>query len=114
MAFSEITPDVDETSPYWEANTIGEQIEGNIISFEEDNWGNTRIRLELESGAEKLLPGHRDLQRYNRKLQEGDYIRVTLADIQKSNNPEYADKKIYKVEIDPERRVEYEEVDYDY
>jgi hypothetical protein len=113
MAFEQVIPDADETSLYWEANKIGESIEGNICAFEEDNWGNTRIRLELESGAEKVLPSHRDLMRYNSSLEIGDYIRVTLSDIKKSDNPEYNDKMIYEVVRDRERAVIYEEVDYD-
>lgn len=117
MAFETITPGIDETSRYWEPLTVGDQIEGNVIDFVEDNYGNTRILLELESGFEKELPSHRDLQRYNRKVDIGDYIRVTLAKIIPSNNENYADKRVYKVEKDPSRKVEYEEEEadeYDY
>ena len=49
--------------------------------------------------------------RYNSKLELGDYIKVTLSRIKKSNNPEYNDQKFYKVQKDPERKVEYEEED---
>ena len=115
MSFETIEPGVDETTRYWEPAVIGDSIEGNVCQFTEDNYGNTRIVLELESGFEKELPSHKDLQRYNRKVDIGDYIRVTLAKIIPSNNANYADKRIYKVEKDPSRKVEYEEAEeYEY
>ena len=43
MAFETITPGIDETSRYWEPLTVGDQIEGNVVDFVEDNYGNTRI-----------------------------------------------------------------------
>lgn len=116
MSFETIEPDVDEASRYWEPLIEGESIEGNVLNFVVDNYGNTRILLELEGGFVKELPSHRDLRRYNRKVEIGDYIRVTLRKIIPNNNPDYADKRVYKVEKDPSRRVEYEEKweEYDY
>ena len=111
MAFEDVAPDVDMTSRFWEPQTVGDSIEGNICNWEMDNWGNSRICLEIEGGFEKLLPAHKDLLRYNSKLELGDYIRVTLSQIKKSNNPDYNDQKLYKVQKDPERKVEYEEED---
>ena len=111
MAFEDVTPDMDMSSRYWEPQEIGDNIEGNICNWEMDNWGNTRICLEIEGGFEKVLPAHKDLLRYNSKLEIGDYIKVTLSKIKKSNNPEYNDQKLYKVQKDPSRKVEYEEED---
>lgn len=111
MAFEDVAPDVDMTSRFWEPQAVGDSIEGNICNWEMDNWENSRICLEIEGGFEKLLPAHKDLLRYNSKLELGDYIRVTLSQIKKSNNPDYNDQKLYKVQKDPERKVEYEEED---
>lgn len=111
MAFEGVAPDVDMTSRFWKPQTVGDSIEGNICNWEMDKWGNSRICLEIEGGFEKLLPAHKDLLRYNSKLELGDYIRVTLSQIKKSNDPEYNDQKLYKVQKDPERKVEYEEED---
>lgn len=94
---------------YWIPNTIGQEIEGNIIDFEEDDYGKLRIVLQLENEEEIKLPSHADLVQYNNKLNVGDYIRLTLRDIKKSKNPDYADKNLYKVEVDKDRCVEYEE-----
>ena len=119
MAFETLEPEMDMTNKYVEFNNEGDKIEGNFVGFETDNWGHERITLEIEGGFEKVLPGHADLRRYNKKLEMGDYIRVTLIKIQKSNNENYSDKKLYKVEKDPSRKVEYEiydegDEDYDY
>ena len=84
MAFEDVTPDMDMSSRYWEPQEIGDNIEGNICNWEMDNWGNTRICLEIEGGFEKVLPAHKDLLRYNSKLEIGDYIKVTLSKIRKS------------------------------
>lgn len=111
MAFEDVAPDVDMTSKYWNPQVVGDSIEGNICNWEMDDWGNSRICLELKEGFEKVLPAHKDLLRYNSKLELGDYIRVTLSQIKKSNDPQYNDQKLYKVQKDPERKVEYEEED---
>lgn len=108
MAFKEL-PSTGIDGEYWTPLTIGTEIEGNIIEFREDNYGHDRIVLELSNEEEITLPSHSDLRQYNNKLNIGDYIRVTLSNIKKSNNPDYADKNIYKVEVDPDQYVEYED-----
>lgn len=115
MAFEILDkPQENGNGRYWSPAAIGDSIEGNIVDFEEDNWGNSRIVLEVEDGSEKVLPSHRDLLSYNRLLNIGDYILVKLVRIQKSNDERYADKKIYSVGVDKERKVEYEDVgDFD-
>lgn len=107
MAWEEIISNGIE-GDYWIPNTKGQQIEGNIVEFLEDQYEKTQVLLELENEEQITLPGHADLQNKYNKLSEGDYIRITLRDIKKSKNPEYADKNIYKVEVDPDRKVEYE------
>ena len=54
MAFEDVAPDVDMTSKYWEPQEVNVSIEGNICNWELDNWGNSRICLELPVGTEKL------------------------------------------------------------
>jgi hypothetical protein len=99
-----------EDGSYWSPTQKGQSIEGNIVEFLEDDYGKYRILLEKEDEDQITLPGHADLQQYIAMLEEGDYIRVVLVDIKKSNNPDYNDKPIYKVQVDKERKVEIEEV----
>jgi len=109
MAFREMTPGVDD-SEYWNPTTVGEAVEGNVIDIFEDNYEKTRVTIELAEKPEvtKTLPAHSDLLRYTNNLAIGEYIRVELKEIQKSNNPKYADKRIYRVLVDDDKAVEYE------
>lgn len=94
---------------YWAPTIEGQQIEGNIMEFQKDDYNKTKMLLELPNEEQISLPGHADLQQYTKTLEVGDYIRVTLTGFKKSNNPEkYNDKPLYKVERDPERAVVYE------
>lgn len=110
MAFEEIISD-GEDGGYWNPVTVGQSIEGNLKEFETDNWGKKRIVLEKEDEEEVRLPGHADLQQYTKKLEIGDYIKVTLIKIKESNDPDYNDKPFYKVEVDSDKKVVYEEVE---
>lgn len=110
MAFEDITPE-EEYKKYWTPDVKGQNIEGNIIGLEKDDFGNDRIILDVGKDEEgkilkTTLPGHASLKRYYNKVDKGDYIRVTLINIRERKNGQNP-QKIYKVEVDPERFVRY-------
>lgn len=83
---------------YWKPTSIGTTIEGTILQFEEGEYG-TQTTITTTNNDTIELPAHKDLQNKLQTLTMGDYIRITLQDFKKSNNPEYNDKTIYKVEV---------------
>jgi hypothetical protein len=83
---------------YWKPTQIGESIEGTIVKFTEGNYG-PQIVLKLEDEREIELPSHKHIVNKIAELYEQDYIKVTLTDIKKSNDPDYNDTPIYKVEV---------------
>ena len=95
--FREILDDGIEGN-LWKPTSIGTQIKGKILQIEEWEYG-IQALIRTPDGYEILLPAHQNLQRKLKQIQEGDYIRVTLQDIKKSNNPQYHDKLLYKLEV---------------
>ena len=101
------------TNPYPKFEEIGDYVEGNISGFVTDDFGNKRIQIfkgfEEETGEPKyqLLPSHANLKQYYDQLDEGVWVRIELKKVIKSKNPEYADKNIYKVQVDDDKYVEF-------
>ena len=115
MAFKEVEKGPEEHGRYWNPEEVGDAIEGNIYDFVTDDYNNKRIDLYLgedENGETKMcmLPAHADLKRVYANLERGDYIRVELIKlIPTKNHP----KRIYKVLVDDDRKVEWPEEDSD-
>ena len=115
MAFEDVEEAMDK---YWNPEKIGENIEGNVYEIVKDNWNNKRIVLDMGDDEEgnlmtTTLPSHAQLQRFIPKLQIGDYIRVELVKIidptseQLEKDSSRKPAKIYKVQKDPERAIDY-------
>lgn len=99
---------------YWKPDTIGQTVAGNVLDILEGQYGD-QILLELYHENDDIneleieLPAHKDIQDKTKDLEVGEFIVVSLVKIIPNNNPEYSDKKVYKIVKVPSRRVEYEE-----
>lgn len=117
MAFEDIEEDVLE---YWNPENIGDNIEGNVYEITTDQWNNKRIVLDMGDDEDgnlltTTLPGHAHLQRFVKKINVGDYIRVELVKLIEpkeetdENGKKIQPTRIYKVQKDPERKIDYDE-----
>lgn len=99
------------TGLYPRFDEIGDYVEGHFLGLEEDDYGNERISLWLgndeETGEAKtqLLPSTADLRRYYGQLERGMWLHIELAKTIPSNNENYGDKKIFKVQADEDKDV---------
>jgi hypothetical protein len=84
---------------YWKPSVEGDNIEGTIIEFKDGTYGE-QIVLQLEDESLVELPSHKNIMNKYKGLYENDYIRVTLTGFKKSNDPDFNDTPLYKVEID--------------
>ena len=120
MAFKEVEKGPEEYGRYWNADEIGTAIEGNIYKFVTDDYGNKRIDLYLGEDEDSsailcMLPAHADLKRHYVNLERGDYIRVELVELIPPKKEGGYPKRIYKVLVDDERKVEWpDDTDDDY
>ena len=123
MAFREVekTPEEKGIPPYWKPEQKGDVIEGNIYEFDESVFnGKPQTRINLYCGEDEngepimsLLPAHADLKRAYVNLKVGDYIRVEAVDKIQTENMNYP-KWIYKVLVDDDRFVTWDNTDDDY
>ena len=123
MAFEEVekAPEEKGIPKYWKPEQIGDNIEGNIFEFAESTFnGKKQVQINLYCGEDEneeplmsLLPAHADLKRVYVNLNVGDYIRVEAVDKIQTENMNYP-KWIYKVLVDPDRKVEWPDDDSDY
>lgn len=118
MAFEDVEEAIDK---YWNPENLGDNVEGNVYEITTDQWNNKRIVLDLGDDEDgnlmtTTLPGHAQLQRFIPKLSVGDYIKVTLVefiaptDEQLEKDPNRKPTNIYKVQKDPERAMDYDEL----
>ena len=114
MAFKTLEKGGEElTNPYPRFDEIGDYVEGNICAFIVDDYGNKRIELYKGEDADgeiktQVLPALADLRKYYSQLKVGDYIRVEFVKVIPSNNENYSDKKLFKVQVDASRFLEFE------
>lgn len=118
MAFREVEKGPEEVGRYWNADNVGDVVEGNIYKFVQDDYGNTRIDLYLGQDENDqpiltMLRAHADLKRHYVNLNRGDYIRVELTKLIPPKKENGYPKRIYKVLIDDDRKVEWPEEDSD-
>lgn len=118
MAFEEIEKGPEEHGRYWNPEEVGDKIEGNIYDFVTDDYGNKRIDLYLGTDENDepimcMLPAHADLKRYYVNLERGDMIQVTLVKLIEPKGKSKYPKRLYKVLVDSERKVEWPEDDSD-
>lgn len=114
MAFREVEKGPEEVGRYWNPEEVGAAIEGNIYKFVKDDFNNTRIELYLGEGENEeailtMLPAHADLRRHYVNLERGDYIRVELIKLIPPKKENGHPKRIYKILVDDERKVEWPE-----
>lgn len=114
MAFREVEKGPEEVGRYWNPEEVGAAIEGNIYKFVKDDFNNTRIDLYLGEGENEeailtMLPAHADLRRHYVNLERGDYIRVELIKLIPPKKENGHPKRIYKILVDDERKVEWPE-----
>lgn len=123
MALREVekAPEEKSISPYWKPEQIGDKIEGNIYEFNKSVYnGKQQVRINLYCGEDEdgepimsLLPAHADLKRTYVNLKVGDFIVVEAVDKIQTENMEYP-KWIYKVLVDDDRFVTWDDSDDDY
>lgn len=118
MAFKEVEKGPEEVGRYWNPEEVGDAIEGNIYKFVIDDFGNKRIDLYLGEDEDEepimcMLPAHADLKRVYVNLNRGDYIRVELTKLIEPRGKSKYPKRIYKVLVDEDRKVEWPEEDSD-
>ena len=117
MAFIDIEPEEDNSgfSKYPQFKEVGDNIEGNLYEFDKDQWGNKRMVLDCgedEDGELLLayLPSHTHLANFYKKVAIGDYLKVELAKLIPPKEDQEYPTRIYKVQVDPDRHVEYDEL----
>ena len=114
MAFVEVEKgscELEETYPKFDE--IGDYVEGNFMGFENGDFGKQIIiyKGEDEYGEPitQILPSHKNLRKYYSQIKKGDYIKVELVKILPARSENYGDIKFYKVYVDPDRAVEFED-----
>lgn len=116
MAFEDVEEAIDK---YWNPENVGDNVEGNVYEIRKDNWNNDRVVLDLGDDEDgnvitTTLPSHAHLRRFIPKLEIGDYIRVTLHKLieptpeQLEDDPNRSATRIYKVQKDPDRKIDYD------
>lgn len=118
MAFVEIEPEEEETTfqKYPRFEKVGDSVEGNLYEFDKDGYGNKRMVLEVGEDEEgepilQYLPTHSHLRRFYKKVKIGDFLHVELAKLIPPKEDQEYPTRIYKVQVDPERHVEYDDDD---
>lgn len=114
MAFEDV--EAVSVSKYWNPEEVGENIEGNVFEIVKDRYNNDRIVLDMDDDADGnmiscTLPGHASLQRFIKNIAIGDYIRVELIEIIPAEEENRFDAKIYKVQKDPDRKIDYDDIE---
>ena len=122
MAFREVEKGPEEIGAFWKPTQVGDVVEGNIYEFTESTFeGRKQVQINLYLGEDEdgesimtLLPSHADLKRAYVNLKVGDYIRVEVTDkIEPTGKSKYP-KYIYKVLVDDDRFVEWNDPEDDY
>ena len=117
MAWETLEPEEENNfTKYPKFEKVGENVEGNLYEFYKDSYDRKGMVLEVgedEEGEPLLqnLPTHAHLQRFYKKVEIGDYLRVELVKIIPPKEDQEYPTKIYKVQVDPNRKVIYEEED---
>lgn len=110
MALEDIPLEAETNGGYWSPEVDGEYIEGNVCGFEEGyNEGSIVMVIQKADESQVVMPDHKTLTRYTKYVELGDFVRVTYKGEKPNKNPEYSPTKIYKVQKDPERKLEVEE-----
>lgn len=117
MAWETLEPEEENNfTKYPKFEKVGDNVEGNLYEFYKDSYDRKGMVLEVgedEEGEPLLqnLPTHAHLQRFYKKVEIGDYLRVELVKIIPPKEDQEYPTKIYKVQVDPNRKVIYEEED---
>jgi len=89
---------VESVSNFWKPDSVGEEIEGEIISLEQDDFG---LRIKMKVGNDEItLPSHKVLQSRLRDAKVLDFVKIQYTGEElpkiKGQNP----LKLYDVWID--------------
>lgn len=110
MSLKDVEGDAEEQ--YWNPKEIGESVEGNLCAWLKDQYGNKIGVLEStddEGNEVKLiLPSHKDLRRFYKRLNIGDYILVKLVGLKPIKKSKHK-KRLYKVFVDDDKYVDYDD-----
>ena len=119
MAFIDIEPEEEENGydKYPSFEKVGDSVEGNLYEFDKDQWNNKRMVLEVgedEDGEPLLayLPSHAHLKRFYKKVKIGDFLHVELTKLIPPKEDQEYPTRIYKIQVDPERHVEYDDDEF--
>lgn len=120
MAWETLEPEEENNfTKYPKFEKVGDNVEGNLYEFYKDSYGRKGMVLEVgedEEGEPLLqhLPTHAHLQRFYKKVAIGDFLHVELVKIIPPKEDQEYPTRIYKVQVDPDRKVIYEEDDEEY
>jgi len=89
---------VESVSTFWKPVSVGEEIEGEVIYVDKDDFG---LVIKIKSGNDEVtLPSHKVLQNRLNGVKVRDFVKVQFTGEElpkiKGNNP----TKIYDVWID--------------
>ena len=117
MALVEVEKGPSEDK-YWKPEEKGDYVEGYLYKFEKGDYGKQIVLYkgyDEDSGEyiTQTLPAHADLKRTYVNLKVGDFIVVEAVDKIQTENMNYP-KWIYKVLVDDDRFVTWDDSDDDY
>lgn len=84
MAFEKLVPDHEdngERRTFWKPEMVGENLEGWVTGYADDDFGNKRMELKDTDGDLYWLPAHKGIKKYYNKVRKGDYIKVEVENI---------------------------------
>lgn len=88
----------------WIPQEIGESISGNVCDIVVDEFNNDVAVILTENGVETMMPSHKALLGYYQKFEIGQYVHIELKNIIGSYK-----KRIYSVQIDPDKFIDFDE-----
>lgn len=88
----------------WIPQEIGESISGNVCDIVVDEYDNEVAVILTEDGVETMMPSHKALLGYYQKFEIGQYVHIELKNIIGSYK-----KRIYSVQIDPDKFIDFDE-----
>lgn len=119
MAWETIEPEEENNfDKYPKFEKVGDYVEGNLYEYDKDGYGNKRMVLEVGEDEDgelilQYLPTHSHLRKFYKKVAIGDYIRVELTKLIPPKEDQEYPTRIYKVQVDPDRKATYDFDDED-
>lgn len=89
--------EIETNMNIWKPEKPGEEIEGEVISKENDETFGLQVEIKTPSGENFKLPSHRALQSRLRDVKVGDYVKAQLTEELPPKIRGHNPTKIYKV-----------------